>query len=108
MTTNKNVAAVRRESQVESGTETLVIKEEDVSIKRYVDKIYGYTNPKTLESVLKTEIVEIETVPPEDSKESEIKRLITEKEEAVAKANQLDTAADVINKKKDVIVGEIR
>lgn len=72
-----------RESQIESGTEAITINDRETTIKRYVDKIYGRTNPDSLKPEYRTTL-EIKTRPPEGSRDYDIKMAVKEIERAKA------------------------
>ena len=78
--TGCNTTQVSR--QVEDGTEEVTIDNKPVLIKKYVDRIQGHLDKKTLKMIAKQRDISI--YPPEGSKDAILKRLATERDKAVS------------------------
>ena len=88
-----NCNTTLRESVVEVGTEDVTIDGRAVTIKRFADRIHGRTNPATLKPEYKPDVLEIQTDPPEGTRDAKIKRAVKERDDAQAEMDAKEAEA---------------
>ena len=87
--TRCNTTQVRR--QVQDGSETVTIADKTVQSARYVDRVLGRLDPKTLRLERKEHDIEID--PPEETRDGKIKRLVRQRDAALAEAARHEAEA---------------